>query len=106
VRGRRGRGAYEGREAGCREASEGGGFQAPTSPTPYSSKPAPPAAPCPGPPAGLDDNKGLPFMDFPNFFDALFELADMWAEGAEGREYAELLEVGWGLRLAVGFGWG
>ena len=26
----------------------------------------------------LDDNKGLPDMAWPNFFDALFELADMW----------------------------
>ena len=22
----------------------------------------------------LDDNKGLPYMDFPNFFDAMFEV--------------------------------
>ncbi|KAG2432072.1 hypothetical protein HXX76_008999 [Chlamydomonas incerta] len=39
----------------------------------------------------LDDNKGLPYMDFPNFFDAMFELADMWAEGTDVREYVELL---------------
>lgn len=26
----------------------------------------------------LDDNKGLTDMAWPNFFDALFELADMW----------------------------
>ena len=26
----------------------------------------------------LDDNKGLDIMGFPNFFDAIFELADMW----------------------------
>ena len=26
----------------------------------------------------LDDNKGKPQMDFPDFFDAMFELADMW----------------------------
>ena len=26
----------------------------------------------------LDDNKGEPQMDFPDFFDAMFELADMW----------------------------
>jgi hypothetical protein len=26
----------------------------------------------------LDDNKGLDIMGYPDFFDALFELADMW----------------------------
>jgi hypothetical protein len=26
----------------------------------------------------LDDNKGLESMAYPDFFDALFELADMW----------------------------
>ena len=26
----------------------------------------------------LDDNKGKPQMDFPDFFDAMFELADTW----------------------------
>eukprot|EP00198_Chlamydomonas_reinhardtii_P007981 XP_001697318.1 predicted protein [Chlamydomonas reinhardtii] len=41
----------------------------------------------------LDDNKGLPYMDFPNFFDAMFELADMWSDTVAGPEYAELLQV-------------
>ena len=41
----------------------------------------------------LDDNKGLPYMDFPNFFDALFELADMWAESTHVAEYVSLLAV-------------
>ncbi|KAG2433580.1 hypothetical protein HYH02_012512 [Chlamydomonas schloesseri] len=40
----------------------------------------------------VDDNKGLPYMDFPNFFDAMFELADMWSDNVDGPEYAELLE--------------
>ena len=26
----------------------------------------------------LDDNKGKDLMDYPDFFDAMFELADMW----------------------------
>ena len=26
----------------------------------------------------LDDNKGKDHMDYPDFFDAMFELADMW----------------------------
>lgn len=35
-------------------------------------------------------------MAFPNFFDAMFELADMWAEGVGAPAYADLLQVrGW-----------
>ena len=39
----------------------------------------------------LDDNKGKPQMDYPDFFDAMFELADMWCEVVSAVEYARLL---------------
>lgn len=50
----------------------------------------------------MDDNKGLPYMDFPNFFDALFELADMWTSSCSPDDYVDLLRVSW--QLVVG-GW-
>ena len=39
----------------------------------------------------LDDNKGKPHMDFPDFFDAMFELADVWCEKISAENYAALL---------------
>lgn len=32
-------------------------------------------------------------MDFPNLFDSLFELADVWASGVQAKDYADLLTV-------------
>ena len=39
----------------------------------------------------LDDNKGLDIMAYPNFFDAMFELADMWCESVSAESYSALL---------------
>ena len=39
----------------------------------------------------LDDNKGKEQMDYPDFFDAMFELADMWCQNVNAAEYADLL---------------
>ncbi|GAX76045.1 hypothetical protein CEUSTIGMA_g3488.t1 [Chlamydomonas eustigma] len=39
----------------------------------------------------LDDNKGQDVMGYPDFFDALFELADMWCETVSAVDYATLL---------------
>ncbi|GAX74740.1 hypothetical protein CEUSTIGMA_g2187.t1 [Chlamydomonas eustigma] len=39
----------------------------------------------------LDDNKGQDVMGYPDFFDALFELADMWCESVSAVDYAALL---------------
>ena len=39
----------------------------------------------------LDDNKGKEQMDYPDFFDALFELADMWCDTVHAADYARLL---------------
>ncbi|KAG1669744.1 hypothetical protein FOA52_001573 [Chlamydomonas sp. UWO 241] len=39
----------------------------------------------------LDDNKGLDTMGYPNFYDALFELADMWCDTVWSGAYAKLL---------------
>ena len=39
----------------------------------------------------LDDNKGKEQMDYPDFFDALFELADMWCDTVDAGDYARLL---------------
>ena len=40
----------------------------------------------------LDDNKGKPQMDYPDFFDAMFELADMWCDTVDAGDYAKLLQ--------------
>ena len=39
----------------------------------------------------LDDNKGKPNMEFPDFFDAMFELADVWCDQISAQDYAALL---------------
>ena len=39
----------------------------------------------------LDDNKGKPHMEFPEFFDAMFELADVWTDQISAKEYSSLL---------------
>ncbi|GAX74551.1 hypothetical protein CEUSTIGMA_g2001.t1 [Chlamydomonas eustigma] len=39
----------------------------------------------------LDDNKGQDSMGFPDFFDAMFELADMWCESMSASDYTALL---------------
>ncbi|GAX74549.1 hypothetical protein CEUSTIGMA_g1999.t1 [Chlamydomonas eustigma] len=41
----------------------------------------------------LDDNKGQDSMGFPDFFDAMFELADMWCDDVSAPSYAELLAL-------------
>ena len=41
----------------------------------------------------LDDNKGKVQMDYPDFFDATFELADMWSDGVNAGEYSRLLNL-------------
>ena len=39
----------------------------------------------------LDDNKGKAQMEYPDFFDAMFELADMWCPDVNAADYAKLL---------------
>ena len=39
------------------------------------------------------DCKGHQMMCFPEFFSALFELADVWCPTVVAEDYAELLEV-------------
>jgi hypothetical protein len=34
----------------------------------------------------LDDNEGLPCMDFKHFFDSMFDLADTWSVGKDNRK--------------------
>jgi len=41
----------------------------------------------------LDDNKGKEQMEYPDFFDAMFELADMWSDGVDAGEYSRLLNL-------------
>ena len=41
----------------------------------------------------LDDNKGKAQMEYPDFFDAMFELADMWSESVDAGEYSRLLNL-------------
>lgn len=42
----------------------------------------------------IADSDSKAIMHFPAFFDALFELADMWCTSVCAEDYAELLKVG------------
>ena len=42
-------------------------------------------------PLWLMSTQGKPIMDFPDFFDALFELADIWCDKISAQEYSRLL---------------
>lgn len=44
--------------------------------------------------------QGEPVMGFPNLFDSLFELADVWAVGVDPKDYADLLLVSQACRPA------
>ena len=46
------------------------------------------------------DCKGNTNMNYPDFFDAVFELADMWCDSVDAAEYAKLIQVTSHLRKA------